>query len=117
MEVVIFDSRQKMAQAAADHAGRLIRQAIATRGQAYLIAATGASQFEFLDALVVQPGIEWGQVTFFHLDEYVGLPQTHPASFRRYLQERIVDRLQPGAFHFVNGDAPDPAANAGAWAG
>jgi glucosamine-6-phosphate deaminase len=110
MEVVIFDSRQKMAQAAADHAGRLIRQAIAIRGQAYLIAATGASQFEFLDALVVQPGIEWGQVTFFHLDEYVGLAQTHPSSFRRYLQERIVDRLQPGAFHFVNGDAPDPAA-------
>jgi glucosamine-6-phosphate deaminase len=110
MQIAIFDSRQQMAQAAADHAGDLIRQAVATRGQAYLIAATGASQFEFLDALVVQPGIDWRRVTFFHLDEYVGLPQTHPASFRRYLQERIVDRVQPGAFHFVNGDASDPAA-------
>jgi glucosamine-6-phosphate deaminase len=110
MEVAIFDTRQMMAQAAAEHTGGLIRQAIAERGHAYLIAATGASQFEFLDALVVQPDIEWRQVDFFHLDEYVGLPQTHPASFRRYLQERIVDRVQPGAFHFVNGGAADPAA-------
>ena len=110
MDAAIFDSQKKLAQAAADKAGELIRQAIATRGHAYLIAATGASQFEFLEALVVQPGIEWGQVTFFHLDEYVGLPQTHPASFRRYLQERIVDRVQPDFFHFINGDASDPAA-------
>jgi glucosamine-6-phosphate deaminase len=99
-----------LAQAAANEAAGLIRQAIAARGQAYLIAATGASQFEFLDALVRQPNVDWGQITFFHLDEYIGLPKTHPASFRRYLQERIVDRIQSGAFHFLNGDAPDPAA-------
>lgn len=110
MDVAIFDSRLKLAQAAANEAAGLIRQAIAARGQAYLIAATGASQFEFLDALVLQPSVDWGQVTFFHLDEYVGLPKSHPASFRRYLQERIVDRIQPGAFLFLNGDAPDPAA-------
>jgi glucosamine-6-phosphate deaminase len=110
VDVAIFDSRLKLAQAAANEAAGLIRQAIAARGQAYLIAATGASQFEFLDALVLQPSVDWGQVTFFHLDEYVGLPKTHPASFRRYLQERIVDRIQAGAFHFLNGDAPDPAA-------
>ena len=110
MDVAIFDSRLKLAQAAANEAAGLIRQAIAARGQAYLIAATGASQFEFLDALVLQPGVDWSQVTFFHLDEYAGLPKTHPASFRRYLQERIVDRIQSGAFHFLNGDAPDPAA-------
>jgi glucosamine-6-phosphate deaminase len=110
VDVAIFDSRLKLAQAAANEAAGLIRQAIAARGQAYLIAATGASQFEFLDALVLQPSVEWSQVTFFHLDEYVGLPKTHPASFRRYLQERIVDRIQCGAFHFLNGDAPDPAA-------
>jgi len=110
VDVAIFDSRLKLAQAAANEAAGLIRQAIAARGQAYLIAATGASQFEFLDELVLQPNVDWAQVTFFHLDEYVGLPKTHPASFRRYLQERIVDRVQPGAFHFVNGDAPDPVA-------
>lgn len=110
MDVKIFDSRLELAQAAANEAASLVRQAIALRSQAYLIAATGTSQFEFLDALVLQPGIDWGQVTFFHLDEYVGLPKTHPASFRRYLQERIVDRIRPRAFHFLNGDAPDPAA-------
>jgi glucosamine-6-phosphate deaminase len=110
VDLAIFDSRLQLAQAAADEAAGLIRQAIATRGQAYLIAATGTSQFEFLDAIVLQPNVDWAQVTFFHLDEYVGLPKTHPASFRRYLQERIVDRVQPGAFHFLNGEAPDPAA-------
>ena len=110
MDVKIFDSRPRLAGAASVDAADLIRQAIAARGEAYLIAATGASQFEFLDALVLQPDIDWGQVNFFHLDEYVGLPETHPASFRRYLQERIVDRVQPRAFHFLNGDAPDPAA-------
>lgn len=109
MDVKIFSTRLELAQAAANQAADLIRQAIAARGQAYLIAATGTSQFEFLDALVLQPSIDWGQVTFFHLDEYVGLPKTHPASFRRYLQERIVDRIQPRAFHFLHGDAPDPA--------
>jgi glucosamine-6-phosphate deaminase len=110
MDVKIFDSRPQLAEAASVEAADLIREAIAARGEAYLIAATGASQFEFLDALVLQPDIDWGQVNFFHLDEYVGLPRTHPASFRRYLQERIVDRIQPRAFHFLNGDAPDSVA-------
>lgn len=110
MDVQVFDSRLQLAEAAANNAADLIRHAIAARGRAYLIAATGASQFEFLDALVVQPNIDWSQVTFFHLDEYVGLPKTHPASFRRYLQERLVDRIHPVAFHFLNGDAADPVA-------
>ncbi len=110
MNVKIFKSRLELAQAAANEAASIIREAIAARRQAFLIAATGASQFEFLDALVLQARIDWGRVTFFHLDEYVGLSKTHPASFRRYLQERIVDRVQPRAFHFLNGDAPNPAA-------
>jgi len=110
MNVKIFSSRLELAQAAASDAASLIREAITARCQAYVIAATGTSQFEFLDALVRQPDIDWGRVNFFHLDEYVGLPKTHPASFRRYLQERIVDRIQPRAFHFLNGDAPDPSA-------
>jgi len=110
MNAVVFDSRLTLAETAAAEAAGIILQAIADRGQAYIIAATGASQFEFLDALVLHPNVDWGKVTFFHLDEYVGQPKTHPASFRRYLQERIVDRVQPGAFHFVNGDALDPVA-------
>lgn len=110
MNIAIFASKQRLAQAAADEAAGIIRQAIAERGQSHLIAATGASQFEFLEALVRQPNIDWSQTVFFHLDEYVGISQSHPASFRRYLQERIVDRVRPGAFHFVHGDNPDPAA-------
>ena len=110
MNVAIFDSRLELAHAASDEAARIIRQAIDERGQAYIIAATGASQFEFLEALVRQPNIDWARTTFFHLDEYVGLPAAHPASFRKYLKERIVDRIQPGAFHFVNGDNRDTVA-------
>jgi glucosamine-6-phosphate deaminase len=108
MNVKICDSGLLLAKAAADDVGTYTREAISKRGHAYLIAATGTSQFQFLDALVQQPGIEWKQTTFFHLDEYVGLPETHPASFRRYLRERILDRVNPGAFHFINGDAASP---------
>jgi glucosamine-6-phosphate deaminase len=105
MNLKIFDSGLSLAKTAADDVANYIREAISKRGHAYLIAATGTSQFQFLDALVLQPGIEWKQTTFFHLDEYVGLPETHPASFRKYLRERILDRVNPGVFHFINGDA------------
>jgi glucosamine-6-phosphate deaminase len=108
LNVEVFDSRLQMAHAAAAVAAGIIREALAERGQANVIAATGASQFEFLDTLVQQENINWAKTTFFHLDEYVGLPKTHAASFRRYLQERIVDRVRPGAFHFLNGDGPAP---------
>jgi glucosamine-6-phosphate deaminase len=104
MNVAVFKSKNELAQAAADSAAEIIRCAIADRGQAYIIAATGASQFEFLEALVNQD-LDWKQTTFFHLDEYVGLPASHPASFRRYLKERIADVVKPGAFHFINGEA------------
>jgi len=110
MNIQIFRSKQELGQAAAADAARIIRQAITERGRAYLIAATGASQFEFLDALAREPDIDWAKTTFFHLDEYVGLPESHPASFRKYLKERIVDRVHPGVFNFVDGEAADPAS-------
>ena len=110
MEIRVYDTKAEMAAAAAEQAAAALRAAIAERGRAHVIAATGASQFEFLDRLVAAPGIEWPRTVFFHLDEYVGLPDTHPASFRRYLRERLADRVHPGAFHFVEGDAADPAA-------
>jgi glucosamine-6-phosphate deaminase len=112
MEIRIFPTKAQMASAAAAQAASTVRRAIAARGRAHVIAATGASQFEFLDALAAETGVEWARTTFFHLDEYVGLPATHPASFRRYLRERIVERMHPGAFHFIEGDAPDPHAEA-----
>jgi glucosamine-6-phosphate deaminase len=110
MAVRIFGSRSELARAAAERAAAAIGEAIARDGRARVIAATGVSQFEFLAALTAIHGIAWPNVEMFHLDEYVGLPDTHPASFRRYLRERIVERVSPGAFHFLAGDAPDPAA-------
>jgi glucosamine-6-phosphate deaminase len=110
MWVEIHESKQEMAEAAAERAAEIIRGAIAERGEARVVAATGASQFEFLDELTKRPDLEWQRVVFFHLDEYVGLPETHPASFRKYLKERIDARVRPRAFHFIEGDAPDPRA-------
>src|SRR5664279_3629745 len=88
----IFPSKSEMGAAAGRYAAEQINRAIAARGQANIILATGASQFEMLGALVTQP-VDWSRVTAFHLDEYVGLPITHPASFRRYLKERFVDKI------------------------
>jgi glucosamine-6-phosphate deaminase len=106
VEVKVFDTKQELGKAAAGDAAEIIQQAIRDRDSAYVIAATGMSQFEFLDALMLE-AIDWTKVTFFHLDEYVGLPESHPASFRRYLRERIVSRVHPRAFHFIDGEAGD----------
>jgi glucosamine-6-phosphate deaminase len=110
VDIQVFDTKQELGRAAAERAKAAIGEAIARSGEARVIAATGASQFEFLDALTAAPGIDWGRVEMFHLDEYVGLPDTHPASFRRYLRERIVQRVHPRAFHYLAGDGEDPAA-------
>jgi glucosamine-6-phosphate deaminase len=107
MDVRVFDSKQDLGRATAERAAAAIAEAIVRAGEARVIAATGASQFEFLDALTATPGVDWGRVEMFHLDEYVGVPDTHPASFRRYLRERIVERVHPRTFHFLAGDAAD----------
>jgi glucosamine-6-phosphate deaminase len=106
MDIKVFDTKSELGQAAAQDAAQIINQAINERDVAYVIAATGASQFEFLDSLA-QEDIDWTKIVFFHLDEYVDLPESHPASFRRYLNERLVSRLHPQTFHFLNGEAND----------
>lgn len=103
----IFPDKIRMAQAAAERAAQGLSEAIHARGEANLVLATGASQFEMLDHLVTLP-VDWQRVTAFHLDEYIGLPETHPASFRRYLKERFATRVPLRAFHYVNGSAADP---------
>ena len=99
-----------MGRRAATLGADAIRAALRDRGNAAIVVATGASQFEVLDALVAEPDIAWHRVTAFHLDEYVGLSIGHPASFRRYLWERFVRRLPLplAAFHHIDGEA-DPA--------
>lgn len=102
---IIHSDKTLLGQAAARDGANRIRDAIAARGEANIILATGASQFEMLGALVREE-IAWERVSVFHLDEYAGLPVTHPASFRRYLWERF-HRLLPvplKAFHYVAAD-------------
>src|SRR5882724_3795307 len=109
MEIFVFKSKQSMAQAAAAKASSAIKDAITARGEARIIAATGASQFEFLEALTSAPGIDWSRVEVFHLDEYVDLPISHPASFRKYLFERLIHKAGITKYHLLDGDA-DPQA-------
>lgn len=106
MQIQILSSKDAMGQLAAQTGAAYIRQAISARGEARVIVATGASQFEMLSHLVKAPDINWSVVTFFHLDEYVGMEMTHPASFRKYLKERVYDELPvaPKAFHFLSGE-------------
>ena len=80
MLLKVFDDRVALGRAAAEQAAAAIRRAIAERGSARIVAATAASQLEFLDALTKAPGIDWSRVEAFHLDEYIGLPVTHPGS-------------------------------------
>jgi glucosamine-6-phosphate deaminase len=111
MNIQIMPDKAQMGKAAAAAGAEHIRRAISERGAANIIVATGASQFEMLAALVAEPNINWNRVTGFHLDEYVGLPITHPASFRAYLWQRFVSRLPLPlrAFHFLDGEG-DPQA-------
>lgn len=96
MHIQVFETKVETGKAAARKAAELLKGAIAEKGRAAFIAATGASQFEFLEALTGDPTIDWSKTTMFHLDEYVGLPESHPASFRRYLKERLIDKVHPG---------------------
>ncbi len=104
MNVRVFKDKVRLGQAAAAQAAAAIRAAISARGAARIIAATGASQFEFLGALVKSPGIDWAKVEMFHLDEYAGLPVTHPASFRRYLLERLIGPVGITKAHLLDGE-------------
>jgi glucosamine-6-phosphate deaminase len=93
-----------LARTAAEQAAAAIRSAIAERGCARIIAATGASQFEFLEELTKATGIDWNKVEMFHLDEYLNMPETHPASFRKYLRERLIDKVGITRAHLLDGE-------------
>ena len=103
MEVSVFDTKAALGRAAAKKGASLISEAIARKGKASIILATGASQFEMLGALIKED-VDWSRITAFHLDEYIGIPLTHPASFRKYLKERVVNKVPLKAFHYINGE-------------
>jgi len=108
MDLRLIPDPPTCAARVAEHGARVLRDALDRHTQATLVAATGMSQLAMLDLLARAPGIDWQRVTVFHLDEYIGLAATHPASFRRYLRERFLDQLpaQP-AFVGIGGEAPD----------
>ncbi|MBD0777551.1 glucosamine-6-phosphate deaminase [Maribacter sp. ANRC-HE7] len=106
LNIDIYQRPEEMGKAAADFVEMKINEAIAKKGIARVILATGSSQFTFLKALRLAK-IDWKKVIVFHLDEYYGIADTHPASFRKYLKERILDFVNPLEVYLINGDAED----------
>ena len=107
MNVLVSETALRMAVAAADHAAAILRRVIAERGEARVVAATGASQIAFQRALVRAPDIAWSRVELFPLDEYIGLPSDHPARFDRFLRERLIEPAGIDRYHLI--DPADPA--------
>jgi glucosamine-6-phosphate deaminase len=108
--VVIEEEVGALARDAATRAADAITASIDARGAANVMLATGTSQLAFLDELAQRPGIAWDRVTGFHMDEYVGIADDHPAGFALYMRERVVARVHPGTFHYLDGSAAEPDA-------
>jgi glucosamine-6-phosphate deaminase len=107
LQIRILQDQVSLGRSAAEHAANSLRGVLGVQDRARIVAATGASQFAFLDALTSAAEIDWGRIELFHLDEYVGLPITHPASFRKYLLERLIHRTAITQYHFLDGQG-DP---------
>ncbi len=105
MKLDVAPDRRTMGQRAGGHGAASLRRVLEQRPAARLVACTGSSQFEVLEAFTAAPGIDWARVEMFHLDEYVGIPETHPASFRRFLRERLIDKTGIVNHHLLNGNA------------
>lgn len=103
MEIIISPTKKELGVKAAKKGAALIQQTIQKNGKANIIVATGASQFEMLEILIKQ-NVDWSKVTCFHLDEYIGMPVTHPASFRKYLKERFVDKINLKTFNYIDAE-------------
>lgn len=109
LNVKVYQENEEMASVAADFVTEQLNLAIREKGSANLIVGTGGSQLSFFKYLLRQ-NIEWGKINLFHLDEYKGMPETHPASFRRFLKDRILVKVKPKEVFFLDGDAPDTEA-------
>lgn len=108
LQINIFKTKNELGKAAANKAAEVMQYSINKYDKACFVAATGASQFEFLKHLCRHKEIDWTKTEMFHLDEYIGLPLRHPASFRNYLTKRLVGNVNPGKVYFIQGDAQDP---------
>jgi glucosamine-6-phosphate deaminase len=108
LTVQLYRSSSDLARGAAQLVQGYLQEVIEGQGGAAVLLATGNSQIEFLDTLIALGDLDWSKITLFHLDEYLGIDANHPASFRRYLRERVEIRVNPGAFHYIEGDARQP---------
>jgi len=115
--VRIFRSPQELGAAAALDAAQIIRTAVEQQGRARIILDTGNSQLEMITALVDAPEVPWNRVEAFHMDEYVGMPASHPSSFRKWIKTRLEDRVHPGTVHYLEGDALDLNGEQGRYSG
>lgn len=111
LRIKIFENSDALGKVASMSVAQKLNEVIGKNGHANLILATGASQFSFLEHLRKET-IDWEKITVFHLDEYLGIPESHPASFRKYLKERILEKVQAGQVHYLEGDASDVIAEA-----
>lgn len=116
LNVYVYETREKMGRAAASVIAAEIRRAIQERGRAVVILASAPSQNEFLASLAEAPDLDWSRVTAFHLDEYLGMDETAPQSFRRFLIDRLVNKVPLAAFHGLRGDAQDGSEEANRYA-
>jgi len=116
LKVSVHPDRAFMGQAAGLAAAHMLRDAIARRGSARLIVASAPSQDETLAVLTRAEGVEWEKITVFHMDEYIGLPDWHPATFRAYQKEHLLGKVRPAAFHGIRGEASDPEAECARYA-
>ena len=108
LKVESYESTEAMGRAAAESAAESLRALAAANDTVAVIFATGASQMATLEALTSIPGLPWDKVVGFHMDEYLGIPDDHPASFRRYLRERLTSKVKMRQFHGVDGTSPNP---------
>lgn len=108
LSVQVYKSEAEMAADVAQLTQEYLQDTIARQGSATVILATGNSQIKFLDALIAKGGVDWSKITFFHLDEYLGIDAEHPASFRRYMRQRVEQRVHPSIFHYIEGDTLQP---------
>ncbi len=121
LTVSVHSNISEMAQASARLAAAQLGESLEARGEAAAILATGNSQIAFLEALIAGQGrewtLDWSKITLFHMDEYLGLPETHAASFRKFMKERVEARVRPRAFHYIEGDALEPFKECERYAG
>ena len=107
MTARVYPDKRSMGEAVAAHGAEILRAVLNERAQARIIIGTGTSQLEMIGALTTTPGLDWGRIAVFHMDEYIGLPASHPASFRLWLKTKVVDVVHPGEMHYLDGLAPD----------